>query len=452
MAIVSYFVSERLAKGVLPKGRGITTTRKTVKTNHNIFIPSDTSLKGYVVKGPFSRMETWQKRNGFSYKDLLITPNGAVHLLGKDVDEAGVELDDDKGWLEPVPEVVKEMKSVLARFSAVTGYRFRIHFRNTTQVAPFPVEDGVIDVVLGSSPTGASKTLFTTSILGVRLKRDGGQVRRTGPSAGRGLVVGDGLETPFAQVVDSTIYLLVPVSSYDYLRLLDSDSGPGLFKRVFAPAWDVFLTRMKEVRSHVTKLSSVLSAESLARVLIAEHEKTIDDIYKNHLQTVEDRYTAYIDALRELEHAKMFAEASKIRGQKEYGRITESWLALKRQPYVASVSLADDALHVQTRVLFTEHAGKRYRLGSYVIRLSQQDGASVWAHKPAHPKGIAHPHISVDGSVCFGNVTRSIQEDTMSFELASAAETILSWLTQGYDPARADTKIEEWPLARRRNA
>lgn len=454
MAKVSYFMARSLT-GRAPKGRGITVTPATVELAHDVTLPKGTKLKGFTLTGPEGRLEEWRERTFLATdaRDLLTSSkDGPTKILVSGLSEVCVVIGDETKLLEKAPDVREELRRFFGLFAGVTGRVVRVTLSDAPQLAPMRSEGGVIDVIIGPSPAGAAGYRRSNQLCGIPLDQRGYFVYHRDAAAGRGIILRDENDVAFAQVVENVIYLLVPVHSVEALRLLDTKRGPGLLERAFVPAWNALVAPTKEQAPPRRRLSTAEAMELFTRETLDMQERVNHALLKDKKERVEKTLAAYLEALRDLETIRMFADTASKRTEADAAQVVDDWKRLLAHPLVAGIEAMDGFMHLRTRALTLEHEGRRYRLGSYVIRFSPHDGVSIWSKTPTHPERIPHPHISSDGTICFGNVTRVIHEDVVALRFGSAAETVLRWLTEGYDPARADTKIEQWPLARRKAA
>lgn len=458
MAKTSYFGVDGLFKKP-PRGRGLTVTRKTLKTQFDLAVPKSTALRGYLIQGSERALEKWREPRRFiEPRDFMLLPDGSdCKLLVSGLTEAaGLLIEDKTGFLKEVPEAEEELKRVLRPLCGATNRLIRVTFMNELQTPPLVKEQhqgSLIDIIVGPSPLGVSEEQRSTTLCGVKLDQRGYYLHHCGPAMGRGIILKDDEGNTFAQVVNGVIYLLLPVRLKQAFQLLDSKSGAGLFKKAFVPAWNALIAPSAEQR---TKRRVLWNDEEIAvysAATIKAQTASTEVLLAVKRTTVDTAYRAYQEALRDLESVRVYSEAVRSRTERDIRQVTEDWKRLLTHPQVATVYAENEAIYVETRVLHVEHAGKRYRIGAFVIRLSFVDDVGIWCKKRSeHKRGITHPHISGEGAICFGNVTRSINEDLVACRIGSAAETILRWLTDGYDHVRASTKIEEWPLSRRKPA
>ena len=133
-----------------------------------------------------------------------------------------------------------------------------------------------------------------------------------------------------------------------------------------------------------------------------------------------------------------------VRKSRDRNLWKKDWMRLHAFAGVQKVSVVDHGIHVETNSLIVACDSVKYRIGSFIIRYCH-DGIFVWSQNSLHKQGIAHPHISESGVVCFGNVGSAITTAAIESRVVDAVELVLRWLTDGYDPELAETKITEWP-------
>lgn len=244
---------------------------------------------------------------------------------------------------------------------------------------------------------------------------------------------------PLVQIVGSNVYFLIPVIS-------DKDLGrqQQVFESMVKLAWEGL--RAKPAKKKPARIRRGALKQMAQKWLdpkakhIAEEIARCDaeiDVYRQQLAVM----------YRVRREYEMFRDTLTTSGfiERELSRVPEDTRRLISHPLVASVELVQDGLHVGTKQIVIEHAGRRYPVGEFVIRINQHGRVSLWNESPTHPKNESHPHINDDGTPCFGNVTDVITQAAGEHRYADAVLHVLRWLEYGYTPAIARVKIETWP-------
>ncbi len=310
-----------------------------------------------------------------------------------------------------------------------------------------PLRDDVYDlyIVIDASPPGDVSTLKRTKLCGLDLV-DGTtyqKIRHGGPTAGYGNVVKDEDEHSVAQIVGNTLYLFVPLVPAAR-RLLPDTNGPGLFKRVLRLAWNAYLeirvpceeTPITEEEEFVYEVQQELRLiTNSAKLYLADIDQQQRNLDEQQAKLLADKRTAIL----------MLEKLQQVQENPDHERWAKDWVALTSHPAVKRILSVDGGMHVETVALTGTHEGQVYQFGSFVIRYVRSE-IFVWSSNPAHPRGRAHPHISQAGVACFGNMGLAIQDAASEMRLYDAVELVLRWLTEGYDPALAEVKIEDWPV------
>jgi hypothetical protein len=169
--------------------------------------------------------------------------------------------------------------------------------------------------------------------------------------------------------------------------------------------------------------------------------ETLDDIERTQkrLHALYALLREYRAGWRRMDSDRTFVET--------FRRLPEDLAHIKAMPQVDHVALADEGINIHLKPVIMEWEGKRYRMGRFVVRFGVFGTVSVWCVESTHPYRVPHPHINRDGIWCFGNATDAIAKASAELRLAKAATYLIAWLTKGYDPDLALTKIETWPVA-----
>lgn len=335
---------------------------------------------------------------------------------------------------------------LLRQFSRLAGGISIFFHRNTPEAAaPYPDKRGHIHVFTNRYPPGeAAPNRYVSRAFGFRLDGDFGLEHLSPcPTRGRGVVLKDEKGTELVQVLGADFYFLIPLMS-----TFNAKTSEQIFSRLLALAWDEYRERSKRPM----RPQRSISAGEFRREVIVWLERLPAKI-RTDIAGYEKEIRRYQEALaityrNKLEFEAVLALLTPASYAKEIRkRLPADFWLIKKLPQVARVGIVHEGLHVETVPIEIEHAGKRYDLGSFVVRVNAKGMVTVWSEAPTHPNGIPHPHISKDGVACFGNATDAITKHAAQFRFYDCVSLVLRWLTQGYTPALALWKIEEWPEA-----
>lgn len=327
----------------------------------------------------------------------------------------------------------------LKDLSRISGLMLHFHAEASGIRAPYPDEPGVIRIHTNSCPPGQFHCRYVATAFGLATSKDGLAVLGNGPTKGRGVVLKDEHGEPLVQILGNNWYFLLPTLSHYH------QSSAQIFDRLLGLAWkgwrDAAKKPVKAVRG--TRKTFVASVEEwtddlprLIREDIGNLDRKIQDAQRDlsELLRRKQESQATLDGFLQSD----FAAGTKARAPKD-------WAAIAKDPLVAKVTFIEDGMHVQTVPLEVPHGGETYALGAFVIRISKRGTVSVWSEAPTHKDGVPHPHVAKDGGPCFGNASDAITRATGQQRYADAVRYVLRWLTEGYSPALAAVKIEEWP-------
>lgn len=335
-------------------------------------------------------------------------------------------------------------KDVAQDYSRLTGITVHLHSPRAVRVEPLPAKDDEVHIIFGATPTGPQHVFHDVAkVFGQTLDNKAWYFRRTGPIKGRGVALHDPEdkgEKPLVQVVGRTAYMLTQVLSITNRGAVDKVFR-GMLNLVHQGLPLAAMRRSKRI------VSSREFAERYTSLRAGTHAWRKAKIIELELE-VESKLKAYQQALEDLRVWKLIehgedgndlACTQAFASRKEYKRI-------RSMPEVAGIEFVDEGLHILTKDLTANFDGKSYRLGAYVVRISDHEFA-LFCERSYHPKGFIHPHYPNAGTPCWGNAGIPIVRAYRDGRIADFIELIIKWLTQGYDPALADTKIEEWPHA-----
>lgn len=331
----------------------------------------------------------------------------------------------------------------LVFLAQVTGFHLKIYLGLETPHDPLPEEPGVKHLTFGVAPPGELRASHRTSAYEIPLERNNQFVHYRQPTPGVGYVLKDTEDMPVLQLVGSTVYTLLPMFNFYY-----GMASQKIFKHLLATLGNGW---RQEARGELSLPERATSEAAFMKVMepvclgIVDTWKKAIKEYKEDIQSAQAR----------LQHAyRLIEEYQALLALSEQGglaveaakRLPKDYQGLKDHPEVAQVYMCDKGVHVETKVLIARHDGKRYRLGSFMVRFNEFAGVTVYGHEPLHPQQIPHPHLPRGGTPCYGSATTAVAKAIAQFRLLDCFNLILRWLKDGYTPSTADVKIEEWPL------
>lgn len=354
--------------------------------------------------------------------------------------------------LSKAPADIAHVTSVAEILSCLSGLEVQLSIPDVSRTPPL---SGVrlngscypharIHVVLGASPTGETITYEGARACGVPFYDDGRLVSFPGATRGRGRRVYDQEDCCIGQIVGDSIFLFAPAHVEEIAKVFTTRGE--LFKKMLACAWNAQLETPKKDLPELP-----ITDKKQFKAVLQIVDDTVPGLFARRLAKVDAR-------LHELQqtYAGLVAERHRLRvmqvrlqAEPHYGAQKErvkAWDVLRRIPEYESFTWREDALQIRTRPIVAEHEGKRYLLGTYGARIETEGRVSLWCETSFHPKGHAHPHISKEHVVCFGNIDFELREAAAEGRFADAGLLLVEWFRRGYEPHLADFKIEEWPL------
>jgi hypothetical protein len=331
---------------------------------------------------------------------------------------------------------VDAIREELSRFSRITGLGIRFIYGGDVYTAPMPASgDNVIRILDYKAPPGEVSDRQSATAFGFQLIQSGQKMPCLSPAAGRGEVL-DGGDGPAIQAIGSDHFLLFPL-----VISWNEKTGAKILHKALEAIW--------KRRTKRTAAIKPLSAPAVAQKLEEWHGSLLKDL-RTQLQGVEDKIVTLQDELtaatvvRQRLADLIGAVDRDSRRQEIVAGLEGQVRAIRRLPGVTGVSFVDSGLHVTTKEIVIEHAGKRHPVGAMTVRFGQRHTVSIWPERSPHPSGIPHPHVPRDGTPCFGNATSAIATLIGDFRLVEAAKLIVDWLEHGYAHDLAFNKITEW--------
>lgn len=373
-----------------------------------------------------------------------------VHVLyGRELDERSVNVvidmcDTGKPFLASLPAVCDAIDESVTYLAHYSGLRICVHVTNTLLLEPDPECKNTFDIniVIGSSPPGEFTTLEQQYHCGVQLHPKRYWVRMNGPTLGRGTVLATEDEGDFGQMSGNVIWLFAPNINKENMSIFDTAGGDllGKLMRLVSRTLAYGVTHAPDC--------TIESPNDLAQFGKKRHhadiefcKKQVDQADKNAKNALEN-YRVAIQERRSYLNILSIMEAQ----AEEAGKgASAAFTRIRDMPLTHRIMDVDGALHIETNRVISKADGRRYDCGRLIIRIAVGGKISIWSIEPTHPKGIAHPHISPDGAICFGNVGPAIAEAQHENRTDDAVELIYDWLEDGYDENLATIKITEWP-------
>ena len=354
------------------------------------------------------------------------------------------------------PSDAQHVQDVGNMLSIISGLEVRIEFPQEEEVAPVMLQRrkgavypaASIHVVVGSSPMGDSITYEGEKACGISFSPDGEASSFPGATRGRGYRVNDSDDTCIGQVVGDSLFLFAPVRLKETIKTFTTHGD--LFKKMLSCAWNAQLTAA--ARSElVLPISDPLGYQAVLSMMdkllprVIEKRLTETD---RHIETLRRRYARLLSDRQQFRVMQRGFVANPYFGPIE--ERTKAWKVLQSIEEFSEYTWRENGLQIQTQPIVHEYEGKQYVLGIYGVRMELEGRVTLWCEHSFHPKGAAHPHISKQGVVCFGNIDFALREAAAEGRLSDAALLLAQWFRSGYEPHFADVKIEEWPTQGRR--
>lgn len=342
------------------------------------------------------------------------------------------------------PTLMKRLEGLFTELSHLTGREFVVDIRSSEVAVPCARTDGKIRVLIGALPPGPMSESELAKMPRRNVSQEMLLTLFDRPVMGLGTVVTGDHELATAQIVGDDIYLLVRMDVH--AAEFSFDGLFGAIRSSLNYAWEAYLKQEptdREALSDTQSLAAVMETWSDSFRIKAEQ------LIQAAEQRVKDAEREYTEALGEWKGAQLawrvvpeFQKTLKL-GHEE---TLAAWQQVLEHPLTDRIEEIELGFHLMTKEVVLEHEGKAYRLGTFGIRLDLEGHFTVWSPNPTHPENEPHPHISRDGTVCYGNVTLAIRERiTVKRDYPGAMLMVLDWLAYGYEPASTLHPIEEWP-------
>lgn len=390
--------------------------------------------------------------SGLSFRDL-----------GTEIDVAAVDDPDSKHVVAILPANVKvEMRlsdnykgeeanaaalaktaytPILRRLAQVSGYDviFDAKSRMNGEYGEV-VPANTLHIYTNSKPPGEKNSVSRIQLFGLPIKDAAWYVACRNPVPGRGLVCQDTENQPVIQMLGNTWYLLFPAISFYH-----APDSQDILDRVLTMA----LETHQQDRPRKAETCSLQDLVKLARNWDAEALeisrkglKEADD----HIERAQKQLsTAIRTRIFRLEQIARIEAAIAHRQDDQQNK--KMFATLFANSLIENIKIHDGAVHVRTRHIEALHGERSYDLGIFTIQVDPYHGdVAVWCELSTHPDGVPHPHISPDGTVCYGNASRAIATAAGEQRVVDVIEYTLRWLVQGYTPELALYKIEDWPI------
>jgi hypothetical protein len=411
--------------------------------------PGGFILPGVVVCGAGSNLRAFMERYSLSVsRKVMVGKEEYATLLphseiAKPVEEH-LEVD---SFFEKFPDVAREISEILLHLGSESGYSFVFHGVKNEIVQPYPENDlGKLHVVIGTSPP-CGNPQRTSILCGVRIRTGFDEVNRPGPAPARGVGVHDDNKRMVAQIIGSTIYMMLPTDDQDHFLLMSKKSEADLFRKAFVYPWNVIMKG--EEKEDELKIATTF--DEYRATIAAGHEKLMKDaeeMTKKYEEEIRDLQKELRKKYRDLSNMNFFVRSYRRNPSidlSNIGALQKDWDMLNRDPIFSTIHSDRGFCEMKTKPVFITERGVRYPMNTYTIHLIFPDQIYIWADNPTHPKRMVHPHISSDGVICFGNASMAIDRALSEIKIGRTAVLVLRWLEDGYDKKLAVTKIEEWP-------
>ncbi|MEK9152723.1 MAG: hypothetical protein AAB692_05140, partial [Patescibacteria group bacterium] len=363
----------------------------TGRQNYDLVVALAKVIAGY------SEKEEWQTTScliGHRYFDVHYPMRNLVTLVDMD------KLDDRDRKELGMTYVLAAAH--LRRLASLSGLHIHFHANGGFPKAPQPDREGHIHIYTFSRPPGDGILKFVDTAFGIDLRT--GEKQRVGyePAAGRGYVLEDE-KGPLIQVVGSNFYFLIPVISDTFAA-----RQMQVFELMTKLAWDGLRTKPTK-KKPVRRFRPGALKEMAQKWMKAAADHIDKEIARCNadLDVHRQKMAQLYRFMREYEAIRQSLSRSDV-VKETIERMPSDLRRIKVHPDVVSMEMVEEGLHVGTRQIVIEHAGRRYPVGEFTVRINRYGHISVWNEKPTHPKNESHPHINDDGTPCFGNATDAI--------------------------------------------
>jgi hypothetical protein len=349
---------------------------------------------------------------------------------------------DDEETIRKRQQAADTYQEDLKYFSCLTGKRVVLHRDAPHPCEPFQDPEGyTLHLVTGTCPPGDSHGESRRYIFGCKLEERGWWVDCRMPTRGRGVAAKDPQGVPVVQLLDDTLYILIPILTY--YHGVESDL---IFRGILAAAWNL---RLDAQAGKVTPPEQREGADTF----IAKLKEDLDDlpnVWKKEAEKsdreIERLRKELTDALRRKREmlALGLATANEPFWRGAIERVTAEERTLRDHRLVERLYVCDEGLHVETKTIVLEHEGKRYPIGRFAFRFTRLCRAHIWCIEARHPRGVPHPHMPKNGTPCLGTATEPFAKACAEYRIYDATDLVIRWLEDGYLPESADAKITEW--------
>ncbi len=265
----------------------------------------------------------------------------------------------------------------------------------------------------------------------------------------QGVVIKDEDGTPIAQVINNSIYVLVdrlpPDGPSDQESLADEAITRLLHEAVAA----------SQARAGDDEVQAMLWRDSLnehrqryVEQCLRRVHRQRSDLEKKVRECDEAIASASQEMSRQIrERRSVRTELQRLIDQElksEEERLAKEFDALCASKSILSLEFSGRELCVYTRTVHIDWQGKRYRIGRFLLRLSE-DGRISIANLSNTAQGTAmhHPHVSDPQRPCFGNIQESLVKLLAAREFAAAVSLLFRYL-ESYNPHPGVGDITHW--------
>ena len=355
-----------------------------------------------------------------------------------------IEINPESNFADPnLTHAVEQMREFIIRIALATGKKVTLHITKKITFEPYNDPDH-IHIVLNSRVPGETSTQQIAVLGNVSLVRETSyNVSCAGPTKGRGRKVAFDGDFCIGQTVDTTLYLFIPDHTDSLPPYSHEYDNP--FRIALAAVWLDYQTYKDtgEAISHIVDAESFSTGKQsdLAEMLRLASDIQIEKLQDMAAKLQQDLVEAYSRLRVELLMRPV------VPTPKTVEELRAEWERIESCPYIESVTQNDKGTrdYYSAPVILVDDNGAEHDVGSFVVRLSAAH-IHIWSTRITHPNRIAHPHISADNTICFGNVTSEIAKLCGEFRQIDAILLCFRWLFEGYEPSLTLHKLEEWPV------
>jgi hypothetical protein len=175
-----------------------------------------------------------------------------------------------------------------------------------------------------------------------------------------------------------------------------------------------------------------------------QREKTrLEQLVSTQTSQVDDLAERLRRQSRDLQTSRRTLEALLVMLAREQQDIEADFDQLTALPHVVAVETDDSAVRVFTDVIHIEHAGRRHKIGMFVLDLDLERGIAVNNVTNTGQKlQWDHPHVQ-GGKPCLGGLRSGLERLLGECQFAPLVSMLIQFL-ESYDEETAYSPVTSW--------